>query len=166
MSVRVFITAVPITKLFARLRDGGVCVYYCRSMECVVCGTLWARILVRNYWFAWFLDRQKPCKPIKKHRGIISPCFFTFHWNVKKCVFNMPGLGWFRMKKQISAFTMRVFYLCTQLLVCMVSTDIRTKRTTKTLEPSNSFQKREFSFGPGCNVSFGVRRKLCEPISQ
>jgi hypothetical protein len=24
--------------------------------------------------------------------------FSLFHWNVKKCVFNMLGLGWFRMK--------------------------------------------------------------------
>jgi hypothetical protein len=31
--------------------------------------------------------------------------FSLFHGNVKKCVFNMLGLGWFRMKEQISAFS-------------------------------------------------------------
>ena len=31
--------------------------------------------------------------------------FHFFMGNVKKCVFNMLGLGWFRMKKQNSAFS-------------------------------------------------------------
>jgi hypothetical protein len=40
-----------------------------------------------------------------KASHIPSSVFSLFHWNVKKCVFNMLGLGWFRMKKQISAFS-------------------------------------------------------------
>jgi hypothetical protein len=35
----------------------------------------------------------------------LDAVFSLFHGNVKKCVFNILGLGWFRMKEQISAFS-------------------------------------------------------------
>jgi hypothetical protein len=66
---------------------------------------IWGAFAESNFWFAnlnWTpLVFLKPSSQVNN----FTVFFHFFIRNVKKYVFNMLGLGWFRRKEQISAFS-------------------------------------------------------------